>query len=113
MSFQEVGTLDELDAEPLAVTLEDAGGEDVEVAIFKVGDEVFALVDECSHGHVRLSEGEIDEATCSVDCWLHGSRFDLRTGAAINLPATQPVTAYPVRIDAGLVLVDVDEPIQS
>ena len=61
------------------------------------GDEVFALRDVCSHAEVPLSEGEIYDHT--VECWLHGSCFDLRTGQPTGLPATEPVPVYPVKIE--------------
>lgn len=60
-----------------------------------------ALRDECSHGQVQLSEGEVDDGF--VECWMHGSRFDLRTGIPACLPATQPVAVYPVRITDGTI----------
>ena len=70
---------------------------DLPVALVRTGGEVFALHDVCSHEEVPLSEGEIDDHT--VECWLHGSRFDLRTGASTGPPATKPVATYPVKID--------------
>jgi len=62
-------------------------------------EEVFAIYDECSHAAVALSEGEIEG--CTLECWLHGSRFDLRTGEPTGLPATVPVRVYPVEIRDG------------
>ena len=62
-------------------------------------DAYFAIRDECSHAAVALSEGEIDG--CTLECWLHGSRFDLRTGKPTGLPATEPVPVYPVEIRDG------------
>jgi 3-phenylpropionate/trans-cinnamate dioxygenase ferredoxin component len=62
-------------------------------------DNFYAVYDECSHAQVALSEGEIEG--CTVECWLHGSRFDLRTGAPTGLPATQPVPVYPVEVRDG------------
>ena len=58
-----------------------------------------AVQDDCSHQDVPLSEGEVDG--CTLECWLHGSRFDLRTGAPTGLPATEPVPVYPVEIRDG------------
>ncbi len=61
----------------------------------------FALLDECSHEQVALSDGDVDEG--HIECWLHGSRFDLTTGAPAGPPATKAVPVYPVRItDAGV-----------
>jgi 3-phenylpropionate/trans-cinnamate dioxygenase ferredoxin component len=81
----------------------------VELALVRNGDDVFAILDECSHAEIALSEGDVEG--CTVECWLHGSRFDLRTGAALGLPATEPVPVYPVRVEADDVLVDVSEPL--
>ena len=80
--------------EALAVTI---GRYDVAVA--RNGDEVFALQDLCSHAEVALSEGEV--ADCQIECWLHGSMFDLRTGKPTNLPATEPVATFPVDVRVG------------
>ena len=66
------------------------------VAIIRAGGEVFALRDVCSHAEVPLSEGEIYDHT--VECWLHGSCFDLRTGKPTGPPATEPVATYHVKI---------------
>ncbi len=77
----------------------------LEVAIAREGDEFFALQDLCSHAAVALSEGEV--ADCSVECWLHGSRFDLRTGKPIGPPATDPVATFPVEVRDSGVYVDV------
>ena len=73
------------------------------VCLIRTGEEVFALRDVCSHAEVPLSEGEIYDHT--VECWLHGSCFDLRTGAPTGLPATEPVPVYPVKIEGDEVYV--------
>ena len=80
----------------------------VPIAIVKSDGEIYAIHDVCSHANVSLSEGEIDEQT--IECWLHGSRFDLVTGQPTGLPATQPVPVYPVKIDGDDVLVDLANP---
>jgi 3-phenylpropionate/trans-cinnamate dioxygenase ferredoxin subunit len=80
---------------------------DVPVAIIRDGDEVFALRDVCSHEEVPLSEGDVYDG--NVECWLHGSCFDLRTGRPTGPPATLPVPTYPVKIDGGDVYVAVAE----
>ena len=69
----------------------------VPVAIVRAEGEVFAIRDVCSHEEVALSEGEVYDHT--VECWLHGSCFDVRTGKPTGPPATEPVATYPVRID--------------
>jgi len=61
--------------------------------------QFYAVYDECSHAQIALSEGELDG--CTIECWLHGSRFDLRTGEPTGLPATQPVPVYPVEVRDG------------
>ena len=76
-----------------------------DVAVARVGDEVFALQDLCSHAAVALSEGEVED--CTVECWLHGSRFDLRTGKPTGLPATEPVATFPVEVRGEDVYVDI------
>jgi 3-phenylpropionate/trans-cinnamate dioxygenase ferredoxin subunit len=75
----------------------------VPVAIVRTGDEVFALHDVCSHEEVPLSEGDVYDHT--LECWLHGSCFDLRTGDPTGPPATRPVPVYPVKVDGGDVYV--------
>jgi 3-phenylpropionate/trans-cinnamate dioxygenase ferredoxin subunit len=77
------------------------------VCLVRTADEVFAINDVCSHGQVSLAEGEVDG--CEIECWLHGSRFDLRTGSPLSLPATDPVPVYPVKIEDGKVLVELQE----
>ena len=67
------------------------------VAVARTGGEVFALRDVCSHAEVALSEGEVYDHT--VECWLHGSCFDLRTGNPTGPPATEPVATYSVKIE--------------
>jgi len=81
----------------------------VDVALVRADDEVFAIHDECSHASVALSEGEVEG--CEIECWLHGSMFDLRTGKPTNLPATEPVDIYPVKVEDGAVYVDVHRPL--
>lgn len=77
------------------------------VAIIRAEGEVFAIRDECSHASVPLSEGEVDD--CTIECWLHGSRFDLRTGKPTGMPATEPVPVYPVKIEGDDVLIAIEE----
>ncbi len=69
----------------------------VPVSLVRTEGEVFAINDICSHANVSLSEGEVED--CSIECWLHGSSFDLRTGKPSGLPATQSVPVYPVKIE--------------
>ena len=68
-----------------------------------------AIRDICSHADVALSEGEVDG--CTLECWLHGSRFDVRTGDPSGPPATRPVPVYLVKVEGegenAVVLVDI------
>ena len=77
----------------------------VPVAIVRSAGEVYAIHDVCSHANVALSEGEIEDQT--IECWLHGSRFDLRSGKPTGIPATSPIAVYPVTIDGDDVFVAV------
>ncbi|WP_102508860.1 non-heme iron oxygenase ferredoxin subunit [Sanguibacter massiliensis] len=89
------------------VELEDDAGKIVEVAVVRDSDgTLHAINDVCSHGAVSLSEGEVDG--CFIECWLHGSRFDLRTGQPDSPPAVRPIPVYPLTLDGDRVLVDVD-----
>ena len=81
----------------------------VGVAIVNDGEEFFAIQDECSHAAIPLSEGDV--MGCEIECWLHGSTFDLRTGKPTCLPATEPVPIYPVHLTGTDVLVDVHNPL--
>jgi len=77
------------------------------VAIVHAEDDLFyAIYDECSHEQIALSEGEVDG--CTLECWLHGSRFDLRTGQPTGLPATVPVPVYPVEVHDGDIYLSID-----
>jgi 3-phenylpropionate/trans-cinnamate dioxygenase ferredoxin subunit len=90
----------------LRVQLAGANGP-VEVAVVRDEDGgLHAISDICSHGQVSLSDGEVDG--CTIECWLHGSRFDLRTGKPLSPPAVRPVPVYPLTVDGERVLVDVD-----
>jgi 3-phenylpropionate/trans-cinnamate dioxygenase ferredoxin component len=75
----------------------------VPVAVVRAGGEIYALSDICSHAEVALSEGDVYDHT--IECWLHGSCFDLRTGDPTGPPATKPVATYPVKVEGNDVLV--------
>jgi 3-phenylpropionate/trans-cinnamate dioxygenase ferredoxin subunit len=92
------------DGKPFAV---DVAGEPV--VLVRQGDEVHALRDECTHAELALSDGEVTGK--GIECFLHGSCFDLRTGAPSSPPATEAVDVFAVRVADGDVHVDVDHPI--
>ena len=71
------------------------------IAVVRIGDDVYAVGDRCSHADVSLSEGEVLADEYEIECWKHGSTFDLKTGEPQSLPATKPVPVYPVRVVDG------------
>jgi 3-phenylpropionate/trans-cinnamate dioxygenase ferredoxin subunit len=87
------------ESKPVKFTL---GSEDVCVA--RIGDEVFAVADICSHAEASLSEGDIKDY--KIECWLHGAEFDLRTGEALTPPAVAPIKTYSVTVDGDSVTVE-------
>ena len=74
------------------------------ICVARVGDQVFAIGDTCSHADASLSEGDITDF--KIECWLHGAEFDLRTGEALTPPATAPVKSYLVTVDGDSVTVE-------
>jgi 3-phenylpropionate/trans-cinnamate dioxygenase ferredoxin subunit len=72
---------------------------DIDIAVVRVGGDVFAIEDVCSHADFPLSDGEVDG--CTIECALHGSRFDLRTGKPSGPPATVAVPVFPVTVNGG------------
>jgi 3-phenylpropionate/trans-cinnamate dioxygenase ferredoxin subunit len=91
-------------ADESAIGLEVDG---VSLCVARSAGSVYAISDICSHADVNLSDGDVEDGT--VECWLHGSRFDLRTGRPTGLPANRPVPTYPVKIDGDDVYVAVKE----
>jgi len=100
----DVGAVGDLDMD--SATKVDVDGQDV--ALVRCAEGVFAIGNRCSHADVDLSEGEVEG--CALECWLHGSQFDLRTGKPLSLPALEPVPTYRVTLDgdgdAARILVD-------
>ncbi|MFM8447652.1 MAG: non-heme iron oxygenase ferredoxin subunit [Candidatus Nanopelagicaceae bacterium] len=76
-----------------------------DICVARVGNEVFAIEDNCSHQDAALSEGE--QNGYKIECWLHSAEFDLRTGDALTPPASQPVKTYPVLVDGNNVVVEI------
>ena len=64
------------------------------VCVTRIGDEVFAIADTCSHSEASLSEGDV--TGFKIECWLHGAEFDLRTGEVATPPASIPVETFEV-----------------
>jgi 3-phenylpropionate/trans-cinnamate dioxygenase ferredoxin subunit len=97
------------DVEPGTALHVDVDG--TEVAVVRDGDDWYAIADECSHAAIPLSEGDVEG--CEIECWLHGSRFDLRTGKPTGPPATEPVAVYAAKVEGDDVLVDVTTPLND
>jgi len=75
------------------------------IVLIRIEDDFYAIGDECSHEDYSLSEGEVLVDSCEIECWKHGSMFDLRTGEPRSLPATKPVPVYEARIEGDDVFV--------
>ena len=80
---------------------------DHRIAVFRIGDSVYAIGDRCSHAEASLAEGELFGT--EVECPRHGSEFDLETGTPGSLPATRPVPVYDVAVVAGEVVLTVPD----
>ena len=79
----------------------------IDICLARSEGEVFAINGTCSHADVSLAEGDVEDGT--VECWLHGSRFDLRTGKPTGLPATKPVATYSVVVEGDDVIVKLEK----
>lgn len=79
------------------------------VAVFRAEDQLYAIDDTCSHGHASLSLGEFDPDELCVECPLHGSLFDVRTGHPRTLPAFEPVAAYRAYAEGDAVFVEYED----
>jgi benzoate/toluate 1,2-dioxygenase alpha subunit/2,4,5-trichlorophenoxyacetic acid oxygenase 1 len=78
------------------------------LALVRVGEQIHALDDRCTHGAASLSDGEVHGS--EIECPFHGGRFDLATGAATGLPCKRPVQVFPVRVREGRVEVSLARP---
>jgi len=75
------------------------------ICVARVGDQVFAIDDTCSHSDASLSEGDVTDF--KIECWMHGAEFDLRTGEALTPPAVAPLHTYGVHVDGDSVTVEI------
>lgn len=78
----------------------------VAVAVVRIGDDVYAIGDVCSHANVSLSDGEVWCDEKQLECPRHGSAFSLVTGEPNTLPATQPVAVFLARVEDGNIVVE-------
>jgi len=76
------------------------------IALVRIDDRFYAIGDRCSHEDYSLSEGEVLVEECEIECWKHGSMFDLVTGEPRSLPATKPVPVYSVLVEGDDVMVE-------
>ncbi|MEY2871939.1 MAG: hypothetical protein RL526_79 [Actinomycetota bacterium] len=76
---------------------------DKDVCVARIGEEVFAVADICTHSEASLSEGDI--SNYKIECWLHGAEFDLRTGEAMTPPAVEALETFEVRRDGDTVTI--------
>jgi 3-phenylpropionate/trans-cinnamate dioxygenase ferredoxin component len=76
------------------------------IAVVRIEEDFYAIGDRCSHEDYSLSEGEVISEECEIECWKHGSTFDLRTGEPQTLPATKAVPVYVVRLEGDDVMVE-------
>ena len=88
-----------IEGKPIAI---DHNG--VAVCVARIGDEVYAVEDTCTHSEASLSEGEISGT--KIECWLHGAEFDLRTGEALTPPATTPLKTFSVKRNGNQVVIN-------
>jgi 3-phenylpropionate/trans-cinnamate dioxygenase ferredoxin component len=101
-TWQSVGTTADIPPERVAVF--QIG--DHEVAVCNVNGEFYAIDDVCTHDGGSLDQGELEGD--EIECPRHGARFDVRTGAAIQLPAFEPVETHEVRVEGETVQVGLE-----
>ena len=81
---------------------------DTAIAVVHADEGFFAVADRCSHADVSLAEGDVVD--CTIECWLHGSAFDLRSGDPLTPPATRPIRVYPTRVTTdGIIEIDISD----
>ncbi|MCY3539138.1 MAG: non-heme iron oxygenase ferredoxin subunit [Acidimicrobiia bacterium] len=98
MSWEDIGSITKF---PPGATRVELGAESL--ALVRIGDDLYAIGDTCSHAQASLSEGELWDY--ALECPLHGAEFDVRTGKPGSLPATQPVPTYEVRVEGDRVMI--------
>ncbi len=98
MSSTQVSFSELEDGKPQKIALGDK-----DVCVARIGDDVFAVADMCTHSEASLSEGEI--SNYKIECWLHGAEFDLRTGAATTPPAVEALETFEVQRDGDTVTI--------
>ena len=79
----------------------------IAVGVYNLNGELYAIEDRCSHDDGPLAEGDFDAEEGYAVCPRHGAHIDIRTGKPLTLPAVLPVETFPVRVEDGMVKVDV------
>ena len=102
MTDVEVGPLEELPPGTSKIVV--AG--DREVCVYNLGGELYGIEDRCSHDDGPLCEGDFDPEEGFAICPRHGAHIDIRSGRPLTLPAVFPVETFPVRVEDGIVQVD-------
>ena len=100
MTAHELFPLEEL--APDSARRVEVGG--LEIAVVRIGDDVYAIGDTCSHAEVSLSEGWVEPDDCAIECVAHGAMFDLETGEPLSLPATRAVPVYEASVVDGVIV---------
>jgi 3-phenylpropionate/trans-cinnamate dioxygenase ferredoxin subunit len=100
--FVKIGSVDDIPANEVRAFEYDGR----RIAIYHCGETYYATTDICSHAYAELSEGYLDADDCTIECPLHGSRFDIASGAALTLPAYEAIATYSVRVDGQDLLVE-------
>jgi 3-phenylpropionate/trans-cinnamate dioxygenase ferredoxin subunit len=95
--FERVATLDEIASGARKSVLVDG----IPVLLIRVGDNFYAVEDVCTHDGQPLTDGPIDGT--EITCPRHGARFDITTGKALCMPATEPVATYDVKVEQGVI----------
>ncbi len=103
MAELDVGPAEELP--PGSVKIVVAGS--IAIGVYNLNGEFYAIEDRCSHDDGPLAEGDFEPDEGVAICPRHGARFDVRTGRPLSLPAYLPVDTFPVRVEGGLVKVEV------
>jgi 3-phenylpropionate/trans-cinnamate dioxygenase ferredoxin subunit len=95
--FERIATVDEIPAGGRMSVLID----ETPALLLRVGDQFYAIEDVCTHDGQPLTDGPLNG--CEITCPRHGARFDIRTGAALCMPATEPVATFEVEVRDGAV----------
>jgi 3-phenylpropionate/trans-cinnamate dioxygenase ferredoxin subunit len=80
--------------------------DDVPALLLRIGDDFYCIEDVCTHDGQPLTEGPLDGR--AITCPRHGAQFDVSTGEALCMPATEPVRTFPVEVRDGTVFVRIE-----